>query len=242
VTEEIRVQKYLSRAGRASRREAERLMAAGRVSVNGEVTTELGTRVVAGRDVVAVDGVVVEIQAKKWIAFHKPVGVLTTRSDPHGGRTIYDVLPEEFSALRYVGRLDRPTEGLLLLTNDGDAANGLLHPSREVEREYSVVVAGVMDEAAVNRLRRGVELDDGPARPKSVRVVERGELDTTLALVLTEGRKREVRRMLLAVNFGVQRLVRTRFGRVRLERLASGEWRNLSAFEIESLLDLSSLK
>ena len=141
-----------------------------------------------------------------------------------------------------MGRLDRPTEGLLLLTNDGDAANGLLHPGREVEREYSVVVAGVMDEAAVNRLRRGVELDDGPARPKSVRVVERGELDTTLALVLTEGRKREVRRMLLAVNFGVQRLVRTRFGRVRLERLASGEWRKLSAFEIESLLDLSSLK
>ena len=111
-------------------------MLAGRVRVNGEFISELGTRIIPGRDTVQVDDDVLELTALRWIAFHKPTGVLTTRRDPHGGRTIYDVLPEECSALRYVGRLDRESEGLLILTNDGDVAHGIQHPSRQVERVY----------------------------------------------------------------------------------------------------------
>ncbi|MDA0312826.1 MAG: pseudouridine synthase [Gemmatimonadetes bacterium] len=242
MAEEIRLQKYLSRAGAASRREAERLMDAGRVSVNGRVASELGTRVVPGVDVVALDGVNVVFGEIRWIAFHKPVGVLTTRSDPHGDRTVYDVLPEEFAELKYVGRLDRPTEGLLLMTNDGDAAHGLQHPSREVEREYQVTVAGEMSDDVIWILRKGVELEDGLARPKLIKLVDRGPLQTILRLVMTEGRKREVRRMILTVGFGVQRLVRLRFGRVTLGALSAGEWRDLAPHEVQSLMGLTDRK
>lgn len=241
-SEGIRLQKYLSRAGRASRREAERLMLEGRVRVNGKVTQELGVRVVPGRDLVELDGEPVTYGEVRWIAFHKPPGVLTTRSDPHGGRTVYDVLPPELGTLRYVGRLDRPTEGLLLLTNDGDVANGIQHPSRRVEREYLVVANGDVKSASLDALRTGVELEDGPARAASVRIVERSANHTTLRLVLTEGRKREVRRMLLQVGHGVHRLVRLRFGAVKLGDLEAGAWRDLRPDERQALVALAGSK
>jgi pseudouridine synthase len=239
VTDGIRLQKLLSRAGRASRREAERLMAEGRVRVNGQVVTELGTRVVPGRDVVEVDGQPVEQPAaatSTWVAFHKPVGVLTTRRDPHGGRTIYDVLPAELRRLKYVGRLDRDAEGLLLLTDDGEAAHRLQHPSGEIEREYQVEVAGTVDRDVVRQLLRGVELGDGPAKARRARVIEAGPVTSTLTLVLTEGRKREVRRMMSAVGHPVLELTRVRFGPVRLGDLAAGACRPLTDRERERLL------
>ena len=152
---------------------------------------------------------------------------------------MYDLLPPEMGALRYVGRLDRPTEGLLLLTNDGDVANGLQHPSRGVEREYLVVANGEVGRASLAALVRGVELEDGPAKAASVRIVERGPHDTTLRLVLTEGRKREVRRMMLEVGHGVSRLVRLRFGSVSLGDLEAGTWRELEPSERKSLVALS---
>ncbi len=155
MSEGVRLQKFLSRAGRASRREAEGLMRAGRVRVNGQVVTEMGTRVVPGRDAVELDGTPVTIPEAVWIAFHKPPGVLTTRRDPHGGQTIYDVLPSELGELRYVGRLDRDAEGLLILTNDGEAAHRLQHPSGEIEREYRAEVAGTVDPAELARLVNG---------------------------------------------------------------------------------------
>jgi pseudouridine synthase len=233
---ELRIQKLLSHAGRASRREAERLIAEGRVRVNGRVVLDLGTRVVPGRDRVELDGEPVSVPAPTWIAFHKPPGVLTTRHDPHGGRTVYDVLPAEMASLRYVGRLDREAEGLLLFTNDGDAAHRLQHPRTEVEREYRVEVAGRVRLAELGRLRAGVELDDGLARARRTALVRAGPICSTIELVLTEGRKREVRRMLSAIGHPVLRLVRTRFGSVRLGDLAPCAWRPLEQSEVERLL------
>ena len=239
MTEGIRLQKYISRCGRASRREAEVLMLAGRVRVNGELVSELGTRIILGRDTVQVDDDVLELTVLRWIAFHKPTGVLTTRRDPHGGLTIYDVLPEECSALRYVGRLDRESEGLLILTNDGDVAHGIQHPSRQVERVYRVVVTGTLGQSKCAALLRGVQLEDGVARVNSVRVLNKDEFSTTIEVVLTEGRKREVRRMMNAIGHGVLRLVRIRFGPVKLGELPVGEWRDLDESEKNSLRTLA---
>lgn len=219
-------------AGRASRREAERILLDGRIRVNGQVVTELGTRVVLGRDTVEVDGVPVELTDIRWFAMHKPPGVLTTRSDPHGGTTIYDVLPPEVAELKYVGRLDRDTEGLLLLTNDGDVIHDLLHPSREVEREYLATVVRVPSRETLARLRAGVELDDGPARAKRADLVGQEDRDGLVSLVLTEGRKREVRRLFGAVGHPVRRLVRVRFGPVLLGDLPRGGLRPLTDDEI----------
>ncbi|MDE0730792.1 MAG: pseudouridine synthase [Longimicrobiales bacterium] len=239
MTEGIRLQKYISRCGRASRREAEVLMLAGRVRVNGEFISELGTRIIPGRDTVQVDGDVLELTALRWIAFHKPTGVLTTRRDPHGGLTIYDVLPEECSALRYVGRLDRESEGLLILTNDGDVAHGIQHPSRQVERVYRVIVTGTLVPSECAVLLRGVQLEDGVARVNSVNVLKKNEFSTTIEVVITEGRKREVRRMMNAIGHGVLRLVRIRFGPVKLGELPVGEWRDLDESEKNSLRTLA---
>lgn len=235
MSEGVRLQKYLSQAGVASRREAERLMLDGRVTVDDETVRELGVRVVPGVHRVAVDGQEVGSATTRWIAFHKPPGALTTRDDPHGGRTIYDVLPDELGSLRYVGRLDRDAEGLLLLTNEGDLAHALQHPSREVEREYWLEVAGAIGSDAAQRLRLGVVLDDGPARARKVDVLEVGDVTSRLTLVLTEGRKREVRRMLSAVGHPVLRLRRIRFGPVELGSLGRGSWRDLSPAEVEGL-------
>ena len=210
-------------------------MRARRVSVNGEVVSELGARVVPGEDTVELDGEVVSIPETRWVAYYKPPGVLTTRSDPHGGKTIYDVLPHDFGGLRYVGRLDRDAEGLLILTNDGDAAHTLQHPSAGFEREYSVEVAGTVEPATVARLVGGVELEDGPARARAATLVEAGPVVSRLTLVLTEGRKREVRRMLSSVGHVVQRLRRTRFGCVHLGDLDPGDWRELTSDEREGL-------
>jgi 23S rRNA pseudouridine2605 synthase len=235
VDDGVRLQKFLSQAGVASRREAERLMLEGRVTVDGKPARELGVRVVAGHHRVAVDGKEVGVAVPRWILFHKPPGILTTRHDPHGGRTLYDVLPDELGSLRYVGRLDRDAEGLLLLTTDGDLANALQHPSREVEREYRVDVAGAVTPAVARQLRSGVVLEDGPARARKVGVLEVGPVTSTLSIVLTEGRKREVRRMLSAVGHPVLRLRRTRFGPVELGGLERAAWRDLTPGEVEAL-------
>jgi len=235
MTEAMRVQKYLSRAGRASRREAERLMAAGRVRINGRVVTELGAQIRPDRDVVELDGEIVTLAGTRWVAFHKPPGVLTTRSDPHGGRTVYDLLPDELDGLAYVGRLDRDAEGLLLLTNDGELAHRVQHPSGEVQREYWVEAAGAVDHGVVRTLRSGVELEDGLARALRAKVLDAGPVVSHLTLVLAEGRKREVRRMMSEVGHHVLKLRRIRFGPITLGDLPRGEWRTLSDHEVAAL-------
>lgn len=230
----VRVQKYISQAGVASRRQAEVMLGEGRIAINGERVTRVGARVVPGIDIVSLDGRIVRPAPRRWVVFHKPRGVLCTRTDPHGGETVYDLLPDWAGGLRYVGRLDRDTSGLLLFTNDGDLAAALAHPSGRVEREYLAGVAGKITAGALRRLKRGVDLEDGPARPKRVRRVELGEEEWGVTLVITEGRKREVRRMLKAVGHPVRTLVRTRFGPFRLGGLKPGGWRPAHPSELDA--------
>lgn len=230
----VRLQKYLAHAGVASRRKSEGIIEAGRVQVNGEVVTELGTKVDPDADRVEVDGRLVDLPRTRWLLLNKPRGVLTTRRDPGGEPTVYDHLPDDSDDLRYVGRLDRDTEGLLLFTNDGDVLNGLTHPRYEVEREYRVEVEGAVSPATLRQLVRGVRLDDGPAR--AVRAwTPWGEPDNRIRLILTEGRKREVRRLMAAVGHPVTALRRERFGPVELGELEPGRWRELTDDEIRAL-------
>ncbi len=231
----VRIQKLLSRAGVSSRRAAEDLMQQGRVRVNGKAVTELGTRVDPDHDLVEVDGKRVQAAAERWIAFHKPSGALTTRSDPHGGQTVYDLLPAELRSLHYIGRLDRETEGLLLFGNEGELAHLLLHPSSEVEREYHAGVKGRVAAETLRRLTMGVDLEDGPARALRARALEEEQWGGTLSLVMTEGRKREVRRMLEEVGHPLRWLRRVRFGPIRLGSLPRGAWRDLSEEELAEL-------
>ena len=234
----MRLQKYISRTGAASRREAEALMRQGRVEVNGKPARTMGVRIVPGVDRVALDGRRLELAPRRWIVFHKPVGSLCTRADPHGGHTIYDLLPRWAGGLRYVGRLDLDTCGLILLTNDGDRAAELAHPRTRAEREYLVQVENPPTAATIRALRRGIELDDGLARPRMVRRVVEAESDWNLKLTLLEGRKRQVRRMLRAAGHPVRALMRTRFGPFRLGSLGSGTFRPAHGAEITALHDL----
>ncbi len=229
----VRVHKYMSHAGVATRRQAEGLIRQGRVSVNGAQVTAQGVRVRPGVDEVALDGVPVRPAPVRWVVFHKPTGTLCTRSDPHGGATIFHVLPAWALSLRYVGRLDRDTSGLLLLTNDGDNAAKLTHPATRLEREYRVRVIGDVTARGIKALRAGVELEDGFARPRRVRRISMGDdNEWGVQLVLTEGRKREVRRLFKAVGLPVKELVRTRFGPFHLRGLKEGSWRSATATEL----------
>lgn len=232
-----RLQKYLSRAGIGSRRECERLISEGRVSIDGRVVTELGTRVQpeGEEQEVRLDGERVEPRSVRWIALYKPAGYLSTRKDDRGRPTVYALLPSELKHLFHVGRLDRLTEGLLMFTNDGEAANRLLHPSGELARRYEVEVDGRFGALEAKRLQRGVRLEDGLARAADVSFRTLPGRVTTVTLTLHEGRKREVRRMFEALELRVKRLVRTSFGSVTLEGLKPGAWRELGEQEIEIL-------
>jgi len=246
MTASERVQKVLARAGLASRREADRWVAEGRVRVNGEPATP-GTRVGPG-DEVTVDGRRLELSAAfpatRVLAYHKPEGELCARSDPEGRPTIFDHLPDPGRGRWIqVGRLDLNTSGLILLTTDGDLANGLMHPSREVEREYAVRVRGEPDRATRRRLEQGVSLEDGPARFLRVEPSQGRGKNTGLRVTLAEGRKREVRRLLEAVGHPVSRLKRIRFGPVSLPRdLKPGQWRELGPGEVAELRRVAGLE
>ncbi len=232
---EQRLQKFLSQAGVASRRKAEELIVAGRVRVNGAPARELGTKVDATRDLVEVDGERVQAAATLWLALNKPRGYVTTRRDPEGRPTVYELVPGEYHGLFYVGRLDYDSEGLVLLTNDGGTANRLMHPRYGTERVYEVELAGPVAPAALRQLQGGVELEDGVARAEAVVRLKGPPGRTRLRLTLLEGRNREVRRLFQALGHTVERLVRVSYGPVRLGGLAPGAWRRLTSNEMLAL-------
>lgn len=229
-----RLQKILARAGFASRRACEDLIAAGRVAVDGE-TAELGRRADPSTARVTVDGVPVVVDPSRvTYLLNKPGGVVTTARDPQGRRTVVELVPDEPRVFP-VGRLDLATEGLIILTNDGDLAHALTHPSRGVEKEYLAEVEGVPSAAAIRALREGVDLDDGVTAPAKAHVVQSGGGGAAIVLVIHEGRNRQVRRMCEAVGHPVTRLVRTRIGPIADRSLAPGEWRHLTTAELVAL-------
>jgi 23S rRNA pseudouridine2605 synthase len=235
----MRLQKFLARAGAASRRGSEDLMTAGRVSVNGVVVGELGTKVDPNVDEVRVDGEVVRLEDRPtYLMLNKPAGYVTTMKDPQGRPTVVDLFPPDAPAgLFPVGRLDQDTEGLLLLTTDGELAHVLMHPRHHVPKRYLATVGGVPDESDMRWLREGVRLDDGMSAPAEARIVKRSGTAAVVELIIREGRKRQVRRMLSAIDHPVNKLERLAFGAIELGDLPRGASRPLTSDEVAALKD-----
>jgi 23S rRNA pseudouridine2605 synthase len=232
----MRLNRYLALAGVASRRGADRIIASGRVTVNGAVVAEVGTRVDPESDVVALDGETLSLpRSLTYIVLNKPVGTVTTLSDPQGRRTVADLVVDVGARVVPVGRLDASTEGLLLMTDDGDLAHRIAHPSYELDKVYEVVARGVLSEDERVKLEEGVELDGRVTAPSSVRVLSTDRNTTRALVTLHEGRKRQVRRMFETVGHPVRGLRRIRVGPIELGDLAPGAWRRLSASEVEAL-------
>ncbi len=238
----IRLQKLLAKSGVASRRKCEELMLAGLVEVDGEVITRLGTKVDPRTAVIRVDGKrLPPISANVYLALNKPRGVVSTMSDPEGRRTLQDLVDDRPERLFHVGRLDTDTDGLILLTNDGDFAQRLAHPSYEVDKTYVAEVEGRLGPATLRQLLDGVTLDDGPVTVSKARVVQQAKEKSIVELVIHEGRNRIVRRLLDHVGHPVRRLTRTAIGPVVLGRLGQGEVRELTLDELGVLLDSAHL-
>jgi 23S rRNA pseudouridine2605 synthase len=231
-----RLQKVLARAGVGSRRVCEDMIEAGRISVNGAVVQVQGMRVDPHRDKIAVDGVRIELRDDRvTYALNKPAGVITAMSDDRNRPTIGDMVGDLAPGLVHVGRLDQDTEGLLLVTNDGELAHRLAHPSYEVRKTYLAQVSGSIPRDLARRLRAGVELEDGPVKVDSFRVVDTHAGQSVVEVVLHEGRKHIVRRLLAHVGLPVSRLTRTAVGPVKLERMRSGSIRRLTRAEVGAL-------
>lgn len=238
-----RLQKIISAAGVASRRLAEELITQGRVQVNGEFVRELGTKADPDRDEIKVDGRrIKEQKRKRYILLYKPRGYVTTRSDPQGRATVMDLLQGVKEYVYPVGRLDYDSEGLLLLTNDGDLATRLMHPSHEIEKVYEARVRGVPAAEDLERLARGVVLDGKRTAPAKVHVPDRptkktesGAEQTFVEIVLREGRQRQVRRMFESIGHPVARLRRIRIGPIVDEQIPIGHWRELDDQEVAKL-------
>ena len=252
----IRLQKILSQAGIASRRSAEKLIEEGRVSVNGRTIREMGVKADPAADDIRVDGRRLRAPERhRYILLNKPTGVVTTRSDPQRRQTVVDLLQGVREYVYPVGRLDYDSEGLLILTNDGDLAARLTHPRHEVERTYEAYVAGAPDTDAVEQLRRGIPLDGRRTMPAEVQLLSRGaasrssaaprkgtahdkRVNGVLLITIREGRNRQVRRMCEAVGHPVRKLRRVRIGPIADRRLRPGEWRDLTVQEVRLLKTL----
>jgi len=236
---EERLQKVLAARGVASRRAAEELIKEGRVQVNGRVVDKLGTKVDTEHDQIEVDGCFISSKGNLiYILLYKPAGFITSVGDPRGRRTVMDLLPQK-ERIYPVGRLDYETSGLLLLTNDGELTNGLLHPGRQVDKIYRAGVKGEITEAQLNSLREGIELTDGRTWPAKAKVIRKQGDQTIVQIAIHEGRNRQVRRMLAAVDCQTLWLKRIGFAGLELGSLKPGEWRELTPAEINNLKEFS---
>ena len=231
--------KYIASCGTASRRGADEIISAGRVKVNGKVVTGLGTTIETGNDTVTVDGVkIVPVSKFTYIMLYKPKGCITSVRDDRGRKTVYDYIDVQVPHLVPVGRLGYDTEGLLIMTNDGDLVHRLAHPSGEVPKTYSVRAEGQFPEHILAKLRKGVEIDGVLTRRSKVKLLEQGEKEARLSVTITEGRNRQVRRMFEAVERNVVFLKRVAIGELKLGGLARGGWRYLHDDEVEYLKSL----
>lgn len=233
----MRLHRFIAQCGVTSRRKAESLISEGRVEVNGAVVTEMGVTVDPESDSVSVDGKPLELPRPQVFLFNKPKGVVTTMSDPHGRKAVSDFFPTSVTGLKPVGRLDMATEGLLILTNDGELASRLTHPSWGVEKEYVAQVRSLPDEHDLDRLRKGIWIEGGKTSPAQVEVVNYDEKKglATVTIVLHEGRKHQVRLMLEAVGHPVVTLKRVRIANFLIKGLVSGQVRKLGQREVQSL-------
>jgi 23S rRNA pseudouridine2605 synthase len=252
----MRLQKFLARAGAASRRGSEDLMTAGRVTVNGQVVTELGSKVAPGIDEICIDGIPISLKdGHSYLMLNKPAGFLTTMDDPQGRRTVRELVPcEQHPGLFPVGRLDFDTTGLLLFMTDGELAHRLLHPKHKVTKRYRVLADGVFTGLDGERLSAGIVLDDGPTQPALIKVGSVSEkqltarerlrlskdrvfspYQTTVWCTITEGRKRQVKRMFAHIGHPVLALEREAFGCLELSGLRPGSWRHLTPGELDGL-------
>lgn len=236
-----RLQKILAQAGVASRRKCEEMIKAGMVAVNGEQVTELGVKVDPAVDTITVNGKPIRSEKKLYLMLNKSKGVISSAKDPQGRKVVSDFLPGIKERVYPVGRLDYDTEGLLLLTNDGEFANLLTHPSHQVPKTYLATVKGVPHGTALERLQKGIMLEDGMTAPAEV---EYDDVDTenqvaTISITIYEGRNRQVRRMFEAINHKVTRLKRIKFGELGLQQLGRGKYRHLTPKEVEELLAIA---
>lgn len=240
---EERLQKIISQSGLVSRRAAEKLIVDGRVRVDGKVIQELGVKLDPQQHEILVDGHLLR-PAERHVYFllNKPKGYLSTAKDDRGRRTVLDLLPEAGARIYPVGRLDNNTEGLLLLTNDGALMNGLLHPRYEVQKTYIARIAGQPTEEALDRLRQGLELEDGLTAPAIVQLLQQGSGESQVSITIHEGRNRQVRRMFAAIHCDVKALKRTTFAGLSLSGVKRGQHRPLTATEVAALYQLAGLK
>ena len=230
-----RLQKIIAAAGITSRRAAEEMILAGQVAVNGVVTTELGAKADLATDQVTVDGIPVKaVEKRYYVLLHKPAGYVTSLKDPQGRQLVTELVKDVGARLFPVGRLDYNSEGLLLMTNDGEWANRLMHPRHQVDKEYHVRVRGKADPQQIRRLTEGVELEDGPAKA-TARLLKADQNNDWLSITIREGRNRQVRRMCAAVGLSVVRLRRMRYGNLTLGGLKPGEYRLLTPEEAQGL-------
>ena len=236
----MRLQRFLARAGVASRRQAEELITAGRVKVNGKVAT-LGSSVNPDTDRVAIGRKVITLALKRWIALHKPLGVVTTASDEEGRRTVFDLIPE-VAGLTYVGRLDAGTTGLLLMTTDGDAVHRLTHPRWKVPRTYISLVHGIETGPLSAKVNERMVVEGRPVIPTRTRVRPGKDGRSILEVTLTEGRNRIVRKWVEEMGGKVERLARVAYGPVRLGDLKPGEWRPLTPQEEQGIYRAIGMK
>ncbi len=238
----MRLSKYLAMSGIASRRQAEQLIQAGEVKVNGIVIRELGTSINPMADIVEYKQIRVQPEMHLYYLFNKPAGVLSSVGDDRGRKTVIDFFPEVTERIYPVGRLDYDTEGLLLLSNDGEFTNCMIHPRYKIDKTYEVLVRGKVSDEAIDKLKEGIQLEDGMTAPARVRRLKAKPSDTLLEIIIHEGKKRQVKRMCAAAGYPVIKLRRTGFAFLTLKGVKTGDYRPLTKQEVEQLLRLAGCR